>query len=183
MSVELFVIADRSGSMTSTVIEAVGGFNNFIKEQKALPGEAFLSLVLYDDKYDLYHDHLPIADVPVLTVEQYAPMGYTATYDAVGRSLAKLEELNPEKAIVMIITDGGENASREYTKEMVAAKVKAAEDRGWEIVFLAQNMDAQAAGSSLGIQRGITATLSFGAKGMNEAYNTMSVAASAYRGA
>lgn len=181
VAVELVVIADRSGSMISTVEEAVAGFNRFVKEQKELPGKAFLTLVLYDDKYQVFYDRVDIQDVPELTVSDYAPYGFTATYDAVGKTLATLEQQNPEKAIVMIITDGGENSSKEYTKDAVGEKVKAAEDRGWDIVFLAQNMDAHAAGANLGMTRGITASLSKGADGMHEGFATMNVSAMAYR--
>lgn len=181
MTVEILVIADRSGSMTSLRDEAIGGFNTFLKEQQEVEGAANLTLVLFDDRYEVPVKNMPLDRVPELTADVFVPRGMTATYDAVGKALTELELLNPEKAIIMIITDGGENSSREYTQATVQEKVKAAEARGWEVIFLAQNLDAASAGASLGILRGASINLSNGAIGMMEGYTTMSVSASAYR--
>ena len=179
--VEILAIVDRSGSMSSIVHEAVGGFNNFVKAQQELDGEANLTLVLFDDQYEMKLDRVPLAKVPEMTVADFAPRGMTATYDAVGKSLAYLEKINPERAIIQIITDGGENASKEYTKAAVQERVKAAEDRGWQVVFLAQNMDAKAASMSLGVTRGYVANLAAGGQGMSEAFGHSHATAMSYR--
>jgi hypothetical protein len=179
--VEIFVVADRSGSMAPLQQEAIGGFNRFLKEQQELPGKANLTLVLFDDKYEVPYNSVPLQDVEPLTTETFVPRGMTATYDAVGKAITELEIKNPERAIIMIITDGGENSSKEYTQPAVAAKVKAAEDRGWEVIFLAQNLDAKAAGSLLGVIRGMTMNLSAGGQGIGEAYTTMSASTASYR--
>lgn len=182
-AVEILAIVDRSGSMMQVLDETVGGFNSFVTEQKELEGEANLTLVLFDDRYEVLLDRVPLQSVREMTREDFAPRGYTATYDAVGKALAALELVNPEKAIIQIVTDGGENASKEYTKEMVQAKMKAAEDKGWQVVFLAQNMDAGVASKSLGISRGYVANLAAGGQGMTEAFGAMNATTMAYRGA
>jgi uncharacterized protein YegL len=179
MTVEILVVADRSGSMGLVRQEAINGFNTFLAEQQAEPGEANLTLVLFDDKVEVPYDSVPLADVEKLTTETFVPRGFTATYDAVGRALTTLEEKAPEKAIVMIITDGGENASKEYTAAQVKEKVKAAQDRGWEVIFLAQNLDANSAGSAIGSTMNLN--LVAGAKGMHEAYAVMSSTTRSYR--
>lgn len=181
--VELVAIVDRSGSMSGLREETVGGLNTFLAEQQKLPGHANLTVVMYDDRYEVPLKNVPLKDVQPFTSEDFVPRGYTATYDAVGKALAELEELNPEKAIIMIVTDGGENASREYNQPAVAAKVKAAEDRGWEVLFMAQNLDAQVASAALGMTRGLAKGLAAGAEGVHEGYATMHLSASAYRSA
>lgn len=181
--VELVAIVDRSGSMSGLREETVGGLNTFLKEQQELPGHANLTVVMYDDKYEVPLKSVALKDVAPFTLEDFVPRGMTATYDAVGKAISELEELNPEKAIIMIVTDGGENASKEYSQPAVAAKVKAAEDRGWEVVFLAQNLDAQVASTALGMTRGFAKGMSAGAEGVHEGYATMNLCASSYRSA
>lgn len=181
MTVEILVVADRSGSMASIADEAIGGFNRFLVEQQDMEGEANLTLVLFDDRVEVPVKSVPIRDVQPLTRQTFVPRGMTATFDAVGKALAELEILAPEKAIVLIITDGGENASREFTQQSVKAKVAEAEARGWEVIFLAQNLDAAQAGAKLGVRSASTFGLADGAAGIHEGYATMSLSASAYR--
>lgn len=179
--VEILVIADRSGSMSSIRSEAIGGFNNFLDTQKELKGAANLTLVLFDDQYEVPVKSVKLKEVMPLTEETFVPRGMTAMYDAVGKALVELEQKAPKKAVVCIITDGAENASKEYTHTSVQALVKAAEDRGWEFVFLAANIDAKAAGASLGITRGASVAFAATGDGVNNAYAAMSLTASTYR--
>lgn len=179
--VEILVIADRSGSMGSIRSEAIGGFNNFLTSQKAVKGAANLTLVLFDDQYEVPLDSVKLKEVIPLTEADFVPRGMTALYDAVGKALSALEVKAPKKAVVCIITDGAENASKEYTHASVQERVKAAEARGWEFVFLAANIDAKAAGASLGIMRGMTESFAANGEGVSNAYATMSTAAGNYR--
>lgn len=181
MTVEILAVLDRSGSMQTIAQEAIGGFNRFLAEQQEIEGDANLTLVLFDDRVEVPVKSVPIRDVQPLNSQTFVPRGMTATFDAVGKALAELEALNPEKAIVFIITDGGENSSREFTQEAVKAKVTAAEARGWEVIFLAQNLDAAQAGAKLGVRSASTFGLADGAAGIHEGYATMSLSASAYR--
>lgn len=158
-AVEIIVIADRSGSMESIRSDAIGGFNGFLEEQQALKGKANLTLVLFDDKYEVAVDRVPVKKVPKLTAQTFVPRGTTAMNDAIGKALATLEELNPTKAVICIITDGMENASREFTREQVKAKIQEAEAKGYQVQFLAANMDAYQASASYGIS--IDTTIAF----------------------
>lgn len=179
--VEIMVIADRSGSMERLRDDAIGGFNTFLAEQKALDGKANLTLVLFDDKYEVPVDRQDIQTVQPLTRETFVPRGMTAMNDAIGKALATLETYNPKKAIICINTDGAENASREYTSQQVKEKIKAAEAKGYQVVFLAANIDAFAAGGGLGIQAKNTVAFAANAAGVQDAYRSMSLAASSYR--
>ncbi|MNI61596.1 hypothetical protein D3C73_1168760 [compost metagenome] len=161
--------------------DAIGGFNTFLKNQQALGGNARLTLVLFDDRYLVPVENTPILEVPLLDEETYAPLGWTAMNDAIGRALTSLEAKNPAKAIITILTDGAENASKEYTAAQVKEKIKAAEDRGWEVIFLAANIDAFTAGTTLGISACNTLQFSANASGFHDAFACMDVRASSYR--
>lgn len=180
-AVEIVVIADRSGSMGSIREEAIGGYNAFLQDQQALDGEANLTLVLFDDQYEVPVKSVAIKDVPPLTTETFVPRGFTAMNDAIGKALTDLEAKNPDRAIIVIITDGAENASKEYTAGQVKDKIKAAEDKGWQVQFLAANIDAFQAGGALGISAHTTLSFTADAVGINTAYAQVSNATRSYR--
>lgn len=180
-AVEIYVIADRSGSMSSLRDDAIGGFNTFLEEQKAVKGKANLTLVLFDDQYEVPVERVNIKSVEPLSRETFVPRGMTAMNDAIGKSLATLEVLNPQKAIICIITDGAENSSQEFTGQQVKEKITEAEAKGWQVVFLAANIDAFSAGGSLGINKGNTFACAASAQGMTDAYANMSNTTRSYR--
>jgi Mg-chelatase subunit ChlD len=178
--VEILVIADRSGSMSSIKSDAIGGFNTFLEEQQKLDGDANLTLVLFDDRYEIPVDSTPIEDVLPLTEETFVPRGMTAMNDAIGKALNTLISKNPKNTIVCVITDGMENASREYTAKSVRELIDdCSKERNWEFVYLAANQDAFAEGSIRGFVNNINYTAD--SKGINDAYTSMSLSASTYR--
>lgn len=180
-AVEILVIMDRSGSMESIRDEAIGGFNTFLEEQKAVEGKANLTLVLFDDKYEVLNDSVDIHEVAQLTRETFVPRGFTAMNDAIGKALVSLEEKAPEKAIICIITDGEENASKEYTYAIIKDKIQAVEAKGWQVVFLAANIDVKAVGGLLGIDDDRSISFAANAEGMRGAYATVSASSANYR--
>ncbi len=150
------VLLDRSGSMESVKSDTEGGFNAFVDAQRAEPGEALVTLAQFDTEYEVVYSNRPIADVPRLALQ---PRGGTALYDALGRlitdvgaELAALpEDDRPGTVIVVVLTDGHENSSREWTHAAVTAAIKRQEnDYAWDFIFLGANMDAVAVGTSLG---------------------------------
>jgi hypothetical protein len=158
---EIAFVLDRSGSMNPIADDAIGGFNTFLTEQQALTGQARLTLVLFDHEYMVTHNNVDIRAVPPLDAKTYTPRGMTALLDAVGRTIddigtrlaATPEAERPAKVIVAILTDGQENASRDYTFARVADKIKHQQEKySWEFLFLAANQDAIAAAGALAIQ-------------------------------
>jgi uncharacterized protein YegL len=148
---EIIVVLDRSGSMASMRVEAIGGYNNFLADQKALPGKANWTLVQFDDQYEKRIDGKPIADVPNLSQDTFVPRGMTALLDATGRTITEVgqrlanmpEEERPEKVALAILTDGEENASKEYTAEKVKDMIRHQEEKyGWLVMFLASDINA-----------------------------------------
>jgi uncharacterized protein YegL len=142
---EIVAIIDRSGSMFSLVNETIGGFNNFLTEQQKTPGKAILTLVQFDDQYQIDYNGIDINDVKPLDTTTYVPRGMTALLDAVGKTintvgerLAKTEEdKRPGKVVFLIITDGQENSSQEFVAEKVKEMVSHQTDKyQWSFVFL-----------------------------------------------
>lgn len=173
---EIICILDRSGSMSGQANEVINNFNAFLKEQQSIDGEANLTLVLFDDQYELVYDSLNLKEVPPLTEGTYFTRGMTAMNDAIGQTLNKKQR--NDKAIVLIHTDGWENASKEYT----AATVKTLVDKlkkKWEFIFVGGDLDAKQVGSNLGIMRNASVTnTSFGTA---NTYANFSNTTTAYR--
>jgi uncharacterized protein YegL len=151
MRTDITVVLDRSGSMQSTREDAMHGFNALVEDQKRLAGEAWLSLVQFDDQYQVDYIETPMAGVAELTHEMYQPRGSTALLDAIGRTIdaighrlsARPERDRPDKVIVVIITDGEENASRTFTASRVSEKIAHQRDvYKWEFLFVGSNQDA-----------------------------------------
>ncbi|KKM01915.1 hypothetical protein LCGC14_1789700 [marine sediment metagenome] len=187
---ELVFILDRSGSMQSMQEEAIGGFNAFLEDQKKVPGEAKLTLVLFDHEYNLVHNGKDINDIESLCSDTYAPRGTTALLDAIGRTVDDVgkrlaetpEEERPSKILVAVLTDGLENASRDYKKAKINEMITHQRDKYcWEFIFLGANQDAIAEGSSLGVSKIYSMTYSATPNGMKNGMRSMSYAASSYR--
>jgi hypothetical protein len=149
--IDLIAILDRSGSMLGKEDDVIGGFNKFIKDQKNQPGDAYITLVLFDHNYDVVYNRINIKDMPELTRKTYCTLnGYTAMLDAVGKTLTAAA--TADKAIVFVFTDGKENASKEYTRQQIKDIIQAREKKGWEIHFIGANFDAYAEAESVGIR-------------------------------
>jgi len=154
---DVTVVLDRSGSMASCRTDAEGGVNTFIEEQKKHPGECAFSLVEFDTEYNFVHKAKPVAEIPPYTL---VPRGSTALLDAVGRAInetgerlaATKEEDRPSLVVFVIVTDGHENASKEFNrsqiKEMIERQQK---EYNWQFTFLGANQDAFAEAGSIGI--------------------------------
>lgn len=188
MNTEIIVITDRSGSMSSLVADVIGGFNRFLKEQQGVPGEARMTYTQFDGEYQVVYQAKPLAEAPLLDEATFVPRGSTALYDAVGRTLNEQakrihDEGWAELVVVQIITDGGENASREYTREKVFDMMKHVQDKGWKVLFLAANQDAFATGASLGIAGSTTANYNATKSGTAAAYGATSMAVTSMRSA
>jgi len=177
---EIVVIMDRSGSMSRIQQDMEGGLNNFVEEQRDLNvGECNFTLVQFDSQYERVLDSVQIADVAPIRLR---PRGSTALLDAVGKTLTSLLQRKPEgKVVVLIVTDGHENASREWTRGAVTPLVKACEAMGWEIVFLGANIDSFAEARRIGVTRGKAANYDPTARSVRSAFGTLSGKASAYR--
>jgi uncharacterized protein YegL len=147
------VILDKSGSMSSKVQDVIGGFNLYIDElAKDKNVEYGFSLTLFDTAVALRYQAVPLAKVEQLSEKTYHPSGNTALLDAIGNTVQTLSTDNYDKMVTVIMTDGEENSSREWTPVAVRELIQAKEKLGnWTFVFLGANIDAFAQGERLGV--------------------------------
>lgn len=189
---EIIFILDRSGSMASLVDDTIGGYNAYITSQQKEPGEAYLTTVLFDDRYTLLHDHVNIQEVKPLTNNEYFPAGCTALMDAIGRTINSVgerlsntpEEERPAHVIFVITTDGYENSSHEFTKEQVKQMIRHQEEKySWQFIFIGAGIDAYAEAESIGLGGSHAMSVSKSSFGAQSMYSSVTFASSAIRGA
>ena len=187
---EIISLVDRSGSMQSILDDAIGGFNTFLRSQQDQPGEAKLSLILFDHEYQIVHQAVDIQQVEPLNQDTYVPRGSTALLDAVGKTIdavgerlaATPESEKPSQVIVSILTDGYENASQTYSKPKVAEMIKhQTEKYNWAFEFQAANMDAFAAAKELSIAPDRVVQFEATGEGVRDAFVQQSQRISAMR--
>jgi len=164
----LYFLLDRSGSMQTIVDDTVGGFDAFIAEQRRVteggPGECRVTLAQFDDHYEEVYADRPIADVPSLVLQ---PRGTTALLDSIarlvmdaGQRLAALpEDQRPGTVVVGIMTDGMENASREWAHPQIKQLIETqTRDYQWQFLYLGADQDAIEVGMSIGVGAGHAVT-------------------------
>lgn len=157
---ELVFILDKSGSMSGLEHDTIGGFNSMLQKQKKEEGDALITTVLFDHGYELLHDRVNIKNVNDISEKEYFVGGSTALLDAMGRTINEIgksiadtdEEQRPGKVVFIIITDGMENSSREFTSKKIKNMVEHQKTKySWEFVFLGANIDAIETASMFGI--------------------------------
>ena len=155
---DVTIILDRSGSMQSIRDDTIGGFNAFVDEQKTGDTPTKITLVQFDDEYQVDYAGVLASDVKPLDRESYVPRGSTALLDAVGRTInsigARLQQLpheeRPEKVCVVIQTDGHENTSKEFSAQQIRTMVKHQEEKySWNFIFLGADLDAVTVGVNM----------------------------------
>jgi Mg-chelatase subunit ChlD len=174
--IEVVVIVDRSGSMAPIADDTVGAFNKFLKEQRETKGKTNITHVQFDHEYDVIANGVDISKANEYTKESYQPRGTTALYDAVGKTMttvnariSAIPKKSRPKVLVAILTDGQENASKEYNKDTVKSLIEKSEKDGWSVVYLGVGFDQMTAtslSSLIGINAGHTMTFDHTAKGM-----------------
>lgn len=159
---ELVFILDRSGSMSGLESDTIGGYNAMLEKQKKEPGEAVITTVLFDDKYELLHDRINLRGIAPITDKEYYVRGNTALLDAVGKTINKIgnvqkrtaEDERAEHVMFVITTDGMENASHEYSYDKVRQMIEHQKSKyGWEFIFLGANIDAVSTAERFGINK------------------------------
>lgn len=187
---EIAFILDRSGSMQSVAQAAISGFNDFLRDQQAAPGQARLTLVLFDNEYLVPADNVPIAEAVRLNSDTYIPRASTALLDAIGETINRLgkrleqtpESDRPGQVIVPILTDGLENSSTQYTWKQISAMIKhQTEVYKWEFLFLGASQDAIATAANLSIAADNAATYCADEIGTRTTHRAASRKASALR--
>lgn len=148
MSTDMIInfVLDQSGSMASVRAATIEGFNTFLREQKEVEGNAWISLTLFNTNFDVRYSAWGIRDLPEMTyagINGYSPAGGTALFDAVGTTIEGTQrwlDNNKDwfhgKVVCAILTDGQENSSKRFTQEQINDLIKEKQDNGWEFIFL-----------------------------------------------
>jgi hypothetical protein len=187
---EVVFILDRSGSMGIIKNDTVGNFNSFIEEQKKLLGDCDFSLVLFDHEYNLLINKKNIYNVENLTDKTYVPRGNTALLDAIGRTINDVgnrlyntyEANRPSQVIFVILTDGEENHSKEFTSTQIADMIKHQTDNySWKFLFLGANQDSFLTSEGLNIDLKNTMNYNGTAGGVKMCYATLNSAITSFR--
>lgn len=187
---EIVFILDKSGSMSGLESDTIGGFNSMLKKQQKEEGIATVSTVLFDNHYDLIHDRFDINTVKPLTDKEYFVEGTTALMDAIGKTINKIvrvqkhqtDDNKADKVLFVIITDGMENASREFTAQQIRSMIKKEQDQyGWEFIFLGANIDAVETARNYGIREDRAVNYHADSKGTEVNYDSVSKAISELR--
>lgn len=188
---EIVFLLDMTGSMQPLKNDAIGGFNSFIEGQKKVPGQATVTLILFNsDETVKPFESMDINTVPLLTDKVYKPNGMTPLLDAmgfaideVGKRLEAVPEVDrPEKVMFAVMTDGEENYSHMFTLKQIYEKVKHQTDvYKWEFAFLGANIDAFAEANKLGISACNAATFVYSKQGFDKAYDKLKCVTTGYR--
>lgn len=178
------VVLDESGSMASLKRATIESLNKFVEEQRQVEGEATLTLIKFNDVVQpICHFQNLNSPLVTLTEDNYQPNKTTALYDAegwtieyTGKRLAEmLEDERPEKVIVVIVTDGLENASTDFSREQIEALIKHQEETyKWQFVFLASNQSATMSAQSMGMHTNSAMTYAPTPQGVGMAYAALS---------
>lgn len=180
------VVLDRSGSMLSVKDATEEGLRSFIESQKQLPGKALMTLVQFDNEYEIHAWEKPLSDVSFT----YEPRGGTALLDTLGKAIddvgsaltGRPESERPGKVMFVIVTDGEENSSRKFTRQQVFDKITHQRSKyAWEFIFLGANQDAIAEATSLGMAAASSMTYTSNKIGTRSAFGVASASAGSYR--
>ncbi|MHB8967630.1 MAG: vWA domain-containing protein [Thermoleophilia bacterium] len=186
------VILDRTGSMEPIRDDIIEGFNAFLVDQRNLPGTASMTLVQFDsvDPYEIIHHFKLLAAVSPLTRDTYVPRAATPLLDAIGRGINDLDETlaeiaendRPEHIVVVVITDGQENASKEFRKDTIIKMVtRHQEEFRWQFVFLSADLDSIKDAISYGMHHSSVIAFDKSARGVADVIKSSSHKISIFR--
>lgn len=187
---ELVFILDRSGSMGGLESDTIGGYNSMLEDQKSQEGDAIITTVLFDDKYELLHDRINIKGLGPITDREYFVRGTTALLDAIGKTINKIgnvqkhtaREERADKVMFVITTDGMENSSREYSYKRIKEMIEHQKSKfDWKFVFLGANMDAIEVARGMGISAGMATSFHSDKEGTRLNYKVVNEMVSEFR--
>lgn len=183
----IVAVLDISGSMESIKTDAIGAYNSFIAEQQKMGDDAKLTVILFDDKYEVLQDGVAIRDAIKFDETNFKPRGMTAMNDAIGRTINHFKDLQTKGnlgagAIFTIVTDGQENASKEFKASQIKDLITETQSKlDWKFVYLAANQDAFAVGHTYGFSAGNTLNFAATGVGVRSMAAGMSEYVSSYR--
>lgn len=184
------LLLDTSGSMGSVQDATISGYNEYINSLKEDGGKFKVSLTLFDSgpdgklRLEKRYESINVDDVPELTRETYQPSGGTPLHDAFCMTLKSMNDRKDEKYLFVVLTDGDENSSKEYTaKDMKNLKNKFEAKSNWTFVYLGANQDAFATASTYDFSSSNVSNFNATNTGINTAFASLGVATRSYSAA
>ena len=176
------IVLDETGSMSSRIAETISGFNEYVGDLKKLKVPVSVTLTKFNSKkVEVVYADKPIKGVPELNKDTYRPNELTPLYDAVGKTITEIDKkkLGKKTVLVVIMTDGEENASKEYNQKKIFDLISEKQKKdGWTFVFMGADQDAWLAGQAIGIL--YANTLSFDGNNVKGAMKTAARATMGY---
>lgn len=169
-NLDLIFVMDRSGSMRGSEDDTIGGFNSLIQREKEKGFNTRVTTVLFDDNYEMLYKRKDINEVSELTREDYWVRGCTALLDAIGKTINTLDREIDNKVLFVIMTDGMENSSREFTKEHVRNLIN---NHDWEFLYIGADIDSYSEAGSIGIKKSRVANYAKSKRGFDDVYNSI----------
>lgn len=167
---DIIFIMDRSGSMTGFSEDTIGGFNSFIEKEKDKDINTYVTTILFDNDYEILYERKEINKVEKLTDKEYWPRGTTALLDAIGKTITSFERKIDGKALVVIMTDGYENASVEFSKKQIKEMI---DKHDWEFIYLGAAIDSYSEASQFGFSKSRIANYDRSAKAVDEVFTSV----------
>lgn len=168
---DVVFILDKSGSMGGQEENTISSFNEYLEKEKKNTYETNITTVLFSDTYSILHDRIPVKKVKKLTNKDYFVGGCTALYDALGNTINSMKQKDTDKVLFIIITDGYENASKEYHKEDIKKLIN--KNKDYEFIYIGADIDSYAAGSQIGIKNDNIANFKKDRKGTAKLFNAV----------
>lgn len=167
---DIIFIMDRSGSMTGFSEDTIGGFNSFVEKEKEKDINTYVTTILFDNDYEILYERKEINKVEKLTEKEYWPRGSTALLDAIGKTITSFERKIDGKALVVIMTDGYENASVEFSKKQIKEMI---DKHDWEFIYLGAEIDSYSEASQFGFSKSRIANYDRSAKAVDEVFTSV----------
>lgn len=182
MHTQITFVLDSSGSMSKIEDDTKGGFNTFVQDQQEEEGTASVSLYDFNTSVTVLYDAIPVADVPKLINDNYSPGGRTALHDALSEAIKGTNDHvqtvpsaeKPDNVIVVVLTDGKENASETPQNQIRELVEEYREEHDWEFVFIGANQNAALTAESMGMDKQKSLDMAHSGEGTRSAYESTS---------
>ena len=168
---DVVFILDKSGSMSGQEENTISSFNEYLEKEKKNDYDTYITTVLFSDNYNILHDRVNVKSVKKLTNKDYFVGGCTALYDALGNTINSMKHKDTDKVLFIIITDGYENASKEYNQKAIKKLIK--DNKDFEFIYIGADIDSYAAGNDIGIRRNNIANFKKDKKGTSKLFKAV----------
>ena len=175
---DLIFVIDKSGSMWGSEKDTMGGFNAFIEKEKNKEFNTKVTTILFNDEYEVLYERKAIEDVDELTSKEYYVGGSTALLDAIGRTITSLNSKIENNVLFVVMTDGMENSSIEYSKNQIKNMISS---HSWEFIFIGADIDSYREAGSIGFKKSRIANYEKSKMGVEDAYYSVAYAADTMR--